>query len=58
MIVIRLRFNPRGNGLGPGFFPLRLRVFAIMARVWVVSATAWLLRHKEWTVTGMSDQTQ
>ncbi len=23
-----LRFNPRGNGLGPGFFPLRLRVFA------------------------------
>jgi hypothetical protein len=58
VIVIRLRFNLRGNGLGPGFFPLRLRVSVTIARDWVTSATARLLHYKEWTVTGMPDPTQ
>jgi hypothetical protein len=57
VIVIRLRFNSRGNGLGPGFSPLRSRVSAIMAQVWVASVTARLLHHKEWTVTDMPNQT-
>ena len=58
MIVMRLRFNSRGNGLGPGFLPLRLRVLATMAQVWVASATARLLHNKEWTVTGCTAESK